>query len=80
MKIDLKPDLKLSALVTKEGPMYVSWCPALDVSSCGDTPGRARENLAEAVNLFIADCSARGTLDQVLRDCGFLAQPPSDAA
>ncbi len=62
----------------KEDGVYLSCCPPLDVWSQGMTAKEARENLVEAVGLFISSCFVRGTLDSVLRECGFvpLASPP----
>jgi predicted RNase H-like HicB family nuclease len=58
--------------IQKEGSMYITCCPPLDVWSQGETVKRAQENLVEAVKLFINSCFVRGTLDRVLRECGFV--------
>ena len=50
---------------------YVAACPILDVYSQGDTSEQARNNLVEALTLFIMSCLERGTLDAVLKECGF---------
>ena len=41
--------IKLTAIIEREGDGYVSLCPELDVASQGDTPDEARANLREAV-------------------------------
>lgn len=64
--------MRLPFRVKKEGNSYISWCPALDVSSCGDTAREAEKNLREALRLFIMSCYERGVLDRVLKDCGFV--------
>lgn len=64
-------NLKLPARVRKQGVYYVSHCPALDVYSQGPTERKALENLVEALQLFITSCYERGSLDTVLKDCGF---------
>ena len=51
--------LQLSAVVTKEGRLYVSWCPELDVASQGKTIEAALANLKEAVELYLEDADAR---------------------
>jgi predicted RNase H-like HicB family nuclease len=65
----------------KDGGSFVAWCPPLDVYSMGYTPAEAKKNLAEAVRLFLTNCYDRGTLDAVLKSCGFRtfnpAHPPS---
>jgi len=58
--------------IKKEGVLFVSYCPVLDVWSQGETEQRAKENLAEAVRFFLEDCFNRGTLEKVLKDCGFI--------
>lgn len=58
-------------VVDKEGKHYVSHCPALDVYSQGETEEAARDNLKEAVELFLVTCIEIGTLDSVLKECGF---------
>ncbi len=48
-------------LKAKEGKeVYVSKCPELGVSSCGDTPQEAEENLKEAVELYLENAKALG--------------------
>ncbi len=44
-------ELKLTALVWREGRKYVSLCPQVDVSSYGKTAREALANLREAVEL-----------------------------
>jgi hypothetical protein len=41
------------------------------VSSQGRTRDQAARNLIEAAQLFLEDCFERGTLEEVLKDCGF---------
>ena len=70
--------VKLEAQIKKEKPrMYVSHCPALDLYSQGETIKETKENMSEAVSLFIASCYSRGVLNEVLKDCGFI--DPSDS-
>ena len=42
-----------SVLITKEKNWYVARCPELDVTSQGKTIEKAKENLKEAVELYI---------------------------
>ena len=58
--------------VKKEGRYFISSCPALKVSSQATTEKKAKSNLIEAVSLFLVSCYERGTLDQVLKECGFV--------
>jgi predicted RNase H-like HicB family nuclease len=43
----------LTAIIEREGDGFVALCPELDVASQGDTIEEARQNLAEAVELFL---------------------------
>lgn len=73
----IKMTMRLYAKIKREGKYFVSCCPQLDVWSQGDTEEDAKNMLAEAVSLFLVSCFERGTLDEVLSDCGFkaVAQP-----
>jgi len=43
----------LTAVIHREGGLFVSHCPELDIASQGDSIESARANLAEAVDLFL---------------------------
>lgn len=47
--------MQLSAVVRKEGKLFVSWCPDVDVASQGKTVHQALANLKEAVELYLKD-------------------------
>ena len=55
--------LKLTEELWKEGNMYVSYCPELDIASCGENVDQAKKNLKEAKKL--------GTIDDLLQEAGF---------
>lgn len=57
--------------VKQEGAWFISRCDPLNLFSQGQTEQQAIENIQEAVELFIESCYERGTLEQVLKDCGF---------
>ena len=59
----------------REGEVYVSLCPELSVSSFGDTIDEAKASLKEAVEAFIEECEAMGTLEEVLEEAGFDRRP-----
>jgi len=50
---------QFTAIIEREGDGYVSLCPELDIASQGDTIEQARDNLKEAIELFlqVADTS-----------------------
>ncbi|MBI5193236.1 MAG: type II toxin-antitoxin system HicB family antitoxin [Nitrospirae bacterium] len=64
-------NIQLPAQVKKEGKWYISSCTILDVYSQGETKVKALDNLIEATRLFLVSCFERGTLGEVLQDCGF---------
>ena len=42
-----------TAIIEREADGYVALCPELDIASQGESVEEARENLSEAVNLFL---------------------------
>ncbi len=49
---------QLTAIIEREGDGYVSLCPELDIASQGDSVSEARENLREALELFLEAASS----------------------
>ena len=49
----------------------VAQCPALDIASQGETVEEATRNLTEATRAFLTSCYERGSIEAVLKDCGF---------
>ena len=43
----------LTAIIGRDGEGYVALCPELDIASQGDTVESARDNLREALTLFL---------------------------
>jgi predicted RNase H-like HicB family nuclease len=62
---------RLPFKLIKRKKWVVASCPILDVHSQGDTKEKAKKNLVEALSLFFLSCFERGTLDSVLKKCGF---------
>jgi predicted RNase H-like HicB family nuclease len=50
---------------------YVASCPIMGVHSQGETEEQAKKNLIEAMTAFFISCFKRGTMDDVLKECGF---------
>jgi len=71
MNVSIQINIKLPVKIEKREEWYVSSCPVLDVFSQGNTEAEAKRNLEEALAMFLASCFERGTLDDVLRECGF---------
>ena len=67
-------EINFTAQIWKEGKMYVSYCPELNVSSCGKSVGEARKNLFEAVEGFLEEARKMGTLKEILKESGFVRE------
>ena len=55
---------------SKDAP-FVAYTPKLDISSCGPTEEKARENLKEAIELSLEGAAEDGTLRDLLLEAGF---------
>jgi len=64
-------NVQLPCVVEQEQELFVSSFPTLDVVSQGYTKDEALDNLVEAAALFFEECFNMGTLDDVLKQCGF---------
>ena len=62
---------KLTEELWKEGNMYVSYCPELDIASCGETVYQAKNNLKEVILINLEEARKMGTLEQILQEAGF---------
>lgn len=60
----------LTEEIWKEGNMYVSYCPELDISSCGENVQQAKKNLLEAIHININETHKMGTFEQFMDECG----------
>jgi len=53
----MKTKRNFTAIIEKEDDMYVSLCPELDIASQGNSVEQARQNLKEAIELFLEAAS-----------------------
>lgn len=53
----MKQIKQFTAIIEKEGNLYVSLCPELDIASQGATVEEAKANLTEALELFFETAS-----------------------
>ena len=65
-------NIQLKLEIFREGDLYVGICPALSVSSFGDSIIEAKESVREALVAFIEECNEMGTLIEVLEESGFI--------
>jgi predicted RNase H-like HicB family nuclease len=62
---------KLPTKIVKKKICFVASCPILDVVTQGQTEQKARDNLIEALTLFLTTCIEMETLGEVLKQSGF---------
>lgn len=63
--------IKLTEEIWKEGTMYVSYCPEVDIPSCGESIRQAKANLKEVILINIQETQKLGTFDLFLQEAGF---------
>jgi predicted RNase H-like HicB family nuclease len=63
----------LFGVMKQEGNWHIAYCPPLDITTQGKTVAEARRNLIEAAELFLISCVERGTIDQALKELGFVS-------
>ncbi len=57
--------MKITAIIEREGTGYVALCPEFDIASQGDDILSARNNLQEAIELFL-ECASSQEIQQRL--------------
>jgi predicted RNase H-like HicB family nuclease len=62
--------IDLDVVVRKEGSQYSSWCPDLDIASCGDSPDDALRNLGDAAELYLNTLEEEGEMGKVFTERG----------
>ncbi len=72
MKATVQVEFELYGVVKRKGKWYIASCPPLDLTTQGRDEIEAKKNLQEAAELFIVSCIERGTLDQALKELGFV--------
>ncbi|MCK4560229.1 MAG: type II toxin-antitoxin system HicB family antitoxin [Calditrichia bacterium] len=75
MRVKIQFETKLPVVFKEEENYVIACCPILDVISQGDDKEKAKKNLSEALFLFFITCYEKGTLDEVMKDCGFTFSP-----
>lgn len=61
----MKARKQFTAVIQQEGKLFVALCPELDVASQGKTVEKARQNLTEAVELFLEEASSSEVRERV---------------
>ena len=60
--------------VEQEGDQFTAEALELGVASCGDTDEEARDNIVEAVDLYLSAIASNGTRERVFREKGIVVQ------
>lgn len=67
----------IEVVLFKEGEFNVAYCPALELSSYGDSEDDAKTAFEDALNIFLEEASKKGTLEKYLLSMGWgLRQKP----
>lgn len=56
---------QFTTLIWEEDGVYVSKCMEIEVASCGDTPKEARDNLREAIDLWLKNAEYLDILSDI---------------
>lgn len=64
-------EIKIPVQIIKEDNIFVAYTPALDLCTQGDTYEEAEAMLGEMIQIFFEECIERGTIEQVLIECGW---------
>jgi len=62
--------IRLTEEIWREGNMYVSYCPELDIASCGEDVQQAKKNLTDTILINIEETKRLGTFKKFIEDCG----------
>jgi predicted RNase H-like HicB family nuclease len=65
---------EVEVLIMKEEDTYVAYCPALDLSSYGETEKKALREFGLALDIFMRETDRKGTLERILLKLGWSLQ------
>ncbi len=71
MKATIKFEARVPVEVFEGTSYFVANCPIFDISSQGKDAEDAKANLTDAITGFLLTCFDMGTLDEMLKKCGF---------
>lgn len=64
-------NIEYTVQIWKEGNQHIAHATPLDVVSSGQTQENAKAALREAVHLFLDTALEMGTLEDILKECGY---------
>ena len=74
----MKLTINIEVVIVKEGNYFVAYCPALELSSYGDTEQNAIKSFQEEADIFLEETHKQGTFEKYLLRNGWrLIQIPN---
>jgi len=64
-------EVQLGVLVFQESDSFLAYCPALNLSTYGDSINDAKEAFEDVIKCYLEDCAKMGTLEKDLRAHGW---------
>lgn len=71
--------VSLQVMFYEEGDYFVAYCPALELSSYGETNKTAKSAFENALTIFLEETMSRGTLEKELLSLGWVLQKVPEA-
>lgn len=65
-------EIQLGVLIFQEADSYLAYCPALELSTYGDSVNDAKEAFEDLIKSYAEECARAGTLEKDLRDHGWM--------
>ena len=66
------PKFKVTVSFFREAKQFIAYCPSLDLSAYGDTFQEAQKAFEETFDIFFEELNRKGTLEDVLTECGWV--------
>ena len=63
--------VEINVMLLIEGDQFVAYCPALELSSYGESEEIAKKRFEEEINIFFEETAKKGTLEKYLLKMGW---------
>ena len=70
-------EIQLGVLIFQEGESYLAYCPALELSTYGESVSDAKEAFEDLITSYAEECEKMGTLEKDLTAHGWVLQSAS---
>ena len=71
---DVMKKIVVTIEIWEEGNMFTSYCPELNVASCGHTGEEAKKNLIEVIEIQLEETAKLGTSKSFLEEAGYVLE------